>query len=68
MNKKQTSEEFFNLKLGHTLRSIRKAASVNQNEVAELLNVHQAAVSRIERGSQSFIPEYQGRFNRERWG
>lgn len=43
--------------LGKTVRFMRKTGRISQVEFGKLLDVHQTAVCRIEKGSQSLTPE-----------
>ncbi len=42
-------------RIGATLRRLRKAAKVSQHQLAEVLEVHQSAISRIENGEQAIL-------------
>src|SRR4051812_21989894 len=42
--------------LGKVLRLMRKTAKVSQTDFGKMLGVHQTAVCRIEKGSQSLTP------------
>lgn len=42
--------------IGASLRRMRKCSGVSQNELGKLLDLHQAALSRVESGSQYLLP------------
>ena len=45
--------------IGERIRELRKAKGLSQNELAEILNISQDAVSKIEQGKVSLSLEYQ---------
>lgn len=42
--------------LGDTIKRMRKCGKVSQQELADLLSIHQTAVSRVESGQQNLLP------------
>lgn len=53
---KNISEQQVRVGLGRTLKSLRTLANMSQEGFAQLLSIHQTAVSRVESGSQSILP------------
>lgn len=53
---KKISDREIQRTLGETLRRLRKCARISQDQLAQVLNLHQTAVCRIEAGSQNLEP------------
>lgn len=54
--KTHSDEYFFNLALGKRVSTLRKIAGITQIEMAKMLGLEQASISRIEGGSQWLSP------------
>jgi len=51
-----TKVERFNKKLGAEIRKCRKMLAISQEKLGARLGLHQAAIARVEKGSQAMTP------------